>query len=53
MHPNGMTHSQVTEVWLHLGLALGIIGLLILVSFLLSKYLFFKNITEIHENQPY
>lgn len=51
MHPNGMTHHQVTEVWAHLGIALGIIGILILVAFLLSKYVFFKNITEVHEHQ--
>ena len=51
MHPNNMTHPQVTEVWTHLGLALGIIGLLILVTFLLSKYVFFKTITEEHEHQ--
>ncbi len=51
MYPNGMTHPQVSHIWANLGLALGIIGLLILITFLLSKYVFFKNITEHHEHQ--
>ncbi len=51
MYPNGMTHGQVTQIWPNLFLALGIIGLLILITFLLSKYVFFKNITEQHEFQ--
>lgn len=49
MYPNGMTHPQVTNVMGHLGLSLLIIGVLILVSFLLVKYVFFKNITQHHE----
>lgn len=49
MYPNGMTHGQVTEVWAHLGLALGILGVLLLITFLLSKYVFFVNATENHE----
>lgn len=50
MYPNGMTHPQVSHVMSHLGLALFIIGVLILVSFLLAKYVFFKNITQYHEH---
>jgi len=51
MYSNGMTHAQVTEVWPNLILALGVIGLLILIAFLLSKYVLFPKITEVHENQ--
>ncbi|MGH2645404.1 MAG: hypothetical protein ACRDE2_15745 [Chitinophagaceae bacterium] len=50
MFPNGMTHPQVSHVWLHLTLALVIIGILILISFLLAKFVFFKNITQHHEH---
>jgi hypothetical protein len=45
-----MTHPQVTHVWPHLGLSLAIIGILILVSFLAVKYVFFRNITQHHEH---
>lgn len=51
MYPNGMTHTQVTHVMGHLALALVIIGILILVTFLLSKYVFFRNITQEHEHE--
>lgn len=50
MYPNGMTHPQVSNVMNHLGLSLFIIGVLILVSFVLVKYVFFKNITQHHEH---
>jgi hypothetical protein len=50
MDANGMTHPQVTEVMKHLSLSLVIIGVFILVSFLLVKYVFFKNITQHHEH---
>jgi hypothetical protein len=50
MDANGMTHPQVSYVMTHLGLSLVIIGVLILASFLLVKYVFFKNITQHHEH---
>jgi hypothetical protein len=50
MDANGMTHPQVSHVMGHLSLALVIIGVLILASFLLVKYVFFKNITQHHEH---
>lgn len=50
MDANGMTHPQVSNVMGHLGLSLVLIGLFILVSFLLVKYIFFKNITQNHEH---
>lgn len=50
MVSNGMTHRQVTYVWEHLSLSLVIIGVLILVSFLAVKYIFFRNITQHHEH---
>ncbi len=49
MHPNGMTHPQVSHVMGHLGLALVLIGAFILVTFLLAKYVFFRRITRQHE----
>jgi hypothetical protein len=50
MDANGMTHPQVSHVFGHLGLSLAIIGLLILASFLLVKYVFFRNVTQNHEH---
>lgn len=46
-----MTHQQISEVWPRLGMALGILGVLILVTFLLSRYLFFPVITEVREEE--
>lgn len=51
LYPNGMTHPQVTNVMEHLTLSLVIIGLLILISFLLVKYVLFRNITQQHEHE--
>lgn len=50
MDANGMTHPQVSHVFGHLGLSLVIIGVLILASFLLVKYVFFRNVTQNHEH---
>ena len=50
MYSNGMTHPQVSYVWEHLTLSLAIIGLLILISFVLVKFVFFRNITQLHEH---
>ena len=50
MDANGMTHPQVSHVFGHLGLSLVIIGLLILGSFLLVKFVFCRNVTQNHEH---